>query len=172
MASIAQRRKKYPLSKTSYHILHRHVPNVVIVPIEDIPIEEVSDFYKLRNKEDIIGKNVKVRYNDNKLSKSARCTYECDDFISLRVYKENFKQLTVLKKDIKQIYFKDEDKAEDIPSEKIIKIIDEIFQYIPHDMRSSEKKCWELIKSLDSYKKDFRKKDLSFFIKNKLYENI
>lgn len=168
MHSIAQRRKKYPISSTSYHLRSK-------INKEDIIIDDsylIKENYKKRIDEDIIGKNVKIICNNNIITKSARCTYECDDFISIRIYQDNFKQQQILKKNIKDIYYKDENKEDDIPSEKVIKMIDDIFQDIPHDMRGSEKKCWDFIKSLDRWKKDFRKKDLAFFIKNKLYEII
>lgn len=165
MASIAQRRKKYPIRSTSYHLRNNKIE------FDDSFL--ISDGYKKRTLEDIIGKKVKIILNDNNITNPARCTYECDDFISIRLYSDNFKQYPILKKEIKYIYYKDEGKQSDLLEEKTIKLIDDLFQYIPHDIRGSEKKCWDFIKSLESYnKKDIRKKDITFFIKNKLYENI
>lgn len=167
MASIAQRRKKYPISSISYHILHR---------IEKEPIIEKQLFgqdYKLHTIEDLKGKKVKIVKIDDNIEKTARCTYVSDKYISIRIYEDNFKQKSIDTKDIKKIYFKDENPKEDeCPSEKDLEIISELYEYIPHDIRKSEKRSWEYIKEMKTFNSQFKKKDFIFFIKNKLYEHI
>lgn len=167
MASIAQRRKKYPISSISYHILHR------IQKEPHIEKQLMGQDYKLHTIEDLKGKKVKVITINDNIEKTARCTYINDKYISIRIYEDNFKQKSINIEDVKKIYFKDENPKEDeCPSEEDLELINELYENIPHDIRKSEKKSWDYIKDMKTFNSQFRKKDFTFFIKNKLYEHI
>lgn len=132
--------------------------------LEDTQIHDKLHYYQCR-----------ILLIDGSIEPLGRISYLDSDKIIIRAYEHHFQLKEYLMKNIDKIFYRKEVEKKYYPSEKIIRALKDMYISLPIDVQSMNNTIiWNWIQerikisSIKEYK-EVKKKDFTFFMKNKLY---